>query len=71
MSRLWFWLLGSALFLLVGLQLMISWIVARVLEVLAKREELANRDLQESAPCRETAVESAAVPVFAASKGLK
>jgi len=31
---------GSALFLLVGLQLVISWIEVRVLKVLAEREDL-------------------------------
>lgn len=34
-SRLWFWLLGSALLSLVGLQLVISWIVMRILERLS------------------------------------
>ncbi|MBM3791730.1 MAG: glycosyltransferase, partial [Acidobacteria bacterium] len=46
-ARLWLWLLGSALFLLVGLQLVIFWVVARVLEALAEREELIQRDMQE------------------------
>jgi len=39
MARLWFWFLGSALFILVGLQLLISWIVARVMESLAVRDD--------------------------------
>jgi len=47
MSRLWLWLLGSALFLLVGLQFLVSWIVARVLEALAERDELIRCDMQE------------------------
>ena len=47
MSRLWLWLLGSALFILVGLQLTISWVVARVLQALAERESLILRDLEE------------------------
>ena len=46
-SRLWLWLLGSALFLLVGLQFLISWIVARVLEALAEREELIQREMRD------------------------
>jgi glycosyltransferase involved in cell wall biosynthesis len=46
MSRLWLWLLGSALFLLVGMQLLISWIVARVMEALAEREELIHREIR-------------------------
>jgi hypothetical protein len=47
MSRLWLWLLGSALFLLVGMQLLISWIVARVMEELAEREELIQREMRD------------------------
>ena len=37
-ARLWMYLLGSALLILVGLQLMISWLVMRVLEELSLRE---------------------------------
>jgi hypothetical protein len=37
-TRLWFWMLGSALLILVGLQLTISWVVMRVLEALSVRE---------------------------------
>jgi hypothetical protein len=37
-ARLWFWLLGSALLALVGLQLVISWVLMRVLERLSQRE---------------------------------
>jgi hypothetical protein len=36
-ARLWFWLLTSALVLLVGVQLLISWILMRVLETLSER----------------------------------
>jgi hypothetical protein len=36
-SRLWLWLLASALLILVGLQLIISWVVMRVLEALSER----------------------------------
>jgi glycosyltransferase involved in cell wall biosynthesis len=46
-SRLWFWLLGGALFFLVGMQLLISWIVARVLKALAEREELIHGDMHD------------------------
>ncbi len=38
LTRLWFWMVSSALFTLVGLQLFISWIVMRVLEALSQRE---------------------------------
>jgi Glycosyl transferase family 2 len=37
-ARLWLWLLGSALLVLVGLQLVISWLLMRVLETLSERE---------------------------------
>jgi hypothetical protein len=45
MTRIWFWFLGSALFVLVGLQLLISWAVARVLEKLAGRDAAVDREL--------------------------
>jgi len=38
LSRLWFWLLVSALLVLIGLQLVISWVLARVLERLSQRD---------------------------------
>ncbi len=44
-SRLWLWLLGSALLVLVGVQLAISWVVMRVLEGLSQREGLVTADL--------------------------
>ena len=37
-ERLWLWLLGSAVLLLTGVQLFVSWIVMRVLEELSQRE---------------------------------
>ncbi len=43
-SRLWLYLLGSALLILMGLQLVISWVVMRVLEELSEREILVSRD---------------------------
>jgi glycosyltransferase involved in cell wall biosynthesis len=45
-ARLWLYLLGSALLVLVGLQLMISWLVMRVLEDLSKRETRMRWDLE-------------------------
>ena len=45
MSRLWLYLLASAMLILVGVQLMISWIVMRVLEGLNQRELLVTADL--------------------------
>ena len=44
-SRLWLYLLGSAMLMLVGVQLMISWVVMRVLEGLQQREMLVVTDL--------------------------
>jgi len=44
-NRLWLYLLGSAFFILIGIQLVISWIVMRVLEDLSQREAQAERDM--------------------------
>jgi hypothetical protein len=44
-SRLWLYFLGSALFILMGLQLVISWLQMRVLEELSRRDILAQNDL--------------------------
>jgi len=37
-SRLWFYMLGSAMLILIGLQLIIYWILLRVLDELSQRE---------------------------------
>ena len=44
-ARLWLYLLGSAMFILVGVQLVIYWILMRVLEQLSQREVLTQKDL--------------------------
>ena len=44
-SKLWLYLLASAMLALVGVQLMISWVVMRVLEGLNQRELLVSADL--------------------------
>jgi len=44
-TRVWLWLLASALCFLVGLQLVISWVLMRVLEELSARESRAREDL--------------------------
>ncbi len=44
-SRLWLYLVGSAMLMLIGLQLMISWVVMRVLEGLNQRELLVLADM--------------------------
>ncbi|HET9907949.1 MAG TPA: glycosyltransferase [Anaerolineales bacterium] len=44
-DRLWFYLLGSALLFLAGIQLSIYWILLRILEELSKREFLTKQDM--------------------------
>jgi hypothetical protein len=44
-ARLWFYLLISASMFLVGIQLVIYWLLARVLEALRQREVLKNQDM--------------------------
>jgi glycosyl transferase family 2 len=44
-TRLWLWLLGSASFLLVGLQLTLFGMLIRVLETVRQREERIEKDL--------------------------
>jgi len=44
-SRLWLYLLGSALMILVGLQLVISWVLMRVLEELSQRGGMVEKDM--------------------------
>jgi len=60
-SRLWLYLLASAMCALVGLQLVISWIVMRVLDELTQRELLVQGDLNgsQTMPAEELAVEGA------------
>jgi len=43
-ARLWLYLLGSALFALIGIQLLISWILMRVLEELSQRDSMILKD---------------------------
>lgn len=57
-ARLSLWLLGSALLLLVGLQLVVSWIVMRVLETLTMRNELIEQEMR---PLTKTVVGAAAL----------
>ena len=44
-SRLWFWMVASAMVVLVGLQLVISWFVMQVLAELSQREALVEGDM--------------------------
>ncbi|PID86745.1 MAG: glycosyl transferase [Chloroflexi bacterium] len=48
LGRLWLYLLLSAMALLVGMQLLISWILLRVLEELGKRDTQVEKDMQGS-----------------------
>ncbi|MFN0070622.1 MAG: glycosyltransferase family 2 protein [Chloroflexota bacterium] len=47
-ARLWFWLVLSALLTLVGFQLILSWILTRVLERLSQREVRISVDLPDT-----------------------
>jgi glycosyltransferase involved in cell wall biosynthesis len=44
-ERLWLYLLGSAMMMLVGIQLVIYWILLRVLDELSQREDLVEKDM--------------------------
>jgi hypothetical protein len=44
-SRLWFYLLSSAMLILVGVQLVIYWILMRILYELSQRDLLVEKDL--------------------------
>jgi hypothetical protein len=43
-ARLWLYLLGSAMFILMGVQLILYWILMRVLDELSQREALMKKD---------------------------
>lgn len=45
-ERLWLYMLGSAMMILVGVQLIIYWILLRVLEELGQREMLTKKDMR-------------------------
>ncbi len=44
-ARLWLYLLGSAMLFLIGVQLLIYWILLRVLDELSQRETLVEKDM--------------------------
>ncbi len=44
-DRLWFYLLGSAMLFLAGIQLFIYWLLLRILEELSQREVLTKHDM--------------------------
>jgi glycosyltransferase involved in cell wall biosynthesis len=45
LERLFFYLLGSAMLVVMGFQLMISWVLMRVLEILSERKQRAASDM--------------------------
>lgn len=45
-ERLWLYLLGSAMFLLIGIQMVVSWVLSRVLSELSNRETLTAKDIE-------------------------
>lgn len=47
LGRLWLYLLASAMGFLVGLQLVISWVIMRILEELSVRDSLTESDLRQ------------------------
>ncbi len=48
-ARLWLYLLGSAMFILIGIELVIFWVLMRILEELSQREMLTQKDISGSA----------------------
>jgi glycosyltransferase involved in cell wall biosynthesis len=44
-GRLWFYMVGSALLFLVGVQLIVYWLLLRILEELSQREVLTKQDI--------------------------
>ena len=44
-ERLWFYLLSSAMIFLVGVQLVVYWLLLRILEELSQREVLTKQDM--------------------------
>jgi hypothetical protein len=49
-ERLWLWMLGAAMLLVMGLQLAVFWLIMRVLDELSQREIQVTLDL-EAQPC--------------------
>jgi hypothetical protein len=51
MERLWLYLLGAVMLMVVGLQLTVFWLIMRVLDELSQRETQVAQDLERQ-PCR-------------------
>jgi flagellar biogenesis protein FliO len=45
-ERLGLWMLGAAMLLVVGLQLVVFWLIMRVLEELSQRETQVAQDME-------------------------
>ena len=45
-GRLWFYMVGSAMIFLVGVQLVVYWLLLRILEELSQREMLTQQDIE-------------------------
>ena len=45
-ERLWLYLLGGTMSIVVGVQLVIFWIIVRVLEELSQREAMVQADME-------------------------
>jgi hypothetical protein len=66
-QRLWLWLLGSALMVLVGIQLSLFWMLTRVLDTLAQRDTRIEADVRK-APNAAYLVSEALRPVVTAPR---
>jgi hypothetical protein len=49
LNRVWFWLLGGAMFTLVGVQMWLLWVVDRVVDKLYARESMVRCDMGQAA----------------------
>jgi hypothetical protein len=65
LQRLWLWLLGSALFTLVGVQLLLFWTLIRVLDTLLERDARATEDLLGQVPGQPPLAARSAGPAWA------
>jgi hypothetical protein len=45
-ARIWLYLMGSAMLIMIGVQLIIYWVIIRVLDELSQREAMSLADMQ-------------------------
>jgi hypothetical protein len=62
LARLWFWLVVSASLVLIGLQLVVSWTVMRVLEALSLRAGRIEEEFRTSSEPAPVAAERSYTP---------